>query len=59
MWSWLCGSGWELLWFVPPLALILLPSRWDPAIRLKEYFERERLDAKDGANRRNPDQTRR
>jgi len=39
------------------LICVCLPCRWDPAIRMKEYFEREKLDAKDGANRRNPNQT--
>ena len=64
MWNWLCGAGWELLWFVPPLALILLPCRWDPAIilseRLREHAKRNEKEKLDGWPKdRDTDKTRR
>ena len=35
-------DGWGILLWIAAMVFVLLPRRWDPAIRLKEYNERKR-----------------
>lgn len=35
---------WEVLFGLLILVLVALPPKWDPAIRIKEWLEKERTD---------------
>lgn len=44
-------EGWDWLWIVLCLGVALLPPKWDPTIRLKEWLYERRCPACRGSGK--------